>query len=75
MPPDPTTARELLDFYLEAGADALVGEEPVDRFAEIAPAPRAAVAPAAAKPAAGASVGAATTGRCAAAGCGGHGGA
>src|SRR3569623_1795169 len=52
MPPDPTTARELLDFYLEAGADALVGEEPVDRFAEIAPAPRAAVAPTAAKPAA-----------------------
>src|SRR6185503_6378390 len=52
MPPDPTTARELLDFYLEAGADALVGEEPVDRFAEIAPAPRAAAAPAAAKPAA-----------------------
>jgi uracil-DNA glycosylase len=27
------TARELLDFYLEAGADALVDEEPVDRFA------------------------------------------
>ena len=25
--------RQLLDFYLEAGADALVGEEPVDRFA------------------------------------------
>src|SRR3569832_1090041 len=52
MPPEPTTARELLDFYLEAGADALVGEEPVERFAEIAPAPRAAVAPTAAKPAA-----------------------
>lgn len=49
MPPDPTTARELLDFYLEAGADALVGEEPVDRFAEIVPAPRAAAAPAAPK--------------------------
>jgi uracil-DNA glycosylase len=29
---DPTS-RELLDFYLEAGADALIGEEPVDRFA------------------------------------------
>lgn len=27
------TTRELLDFYLEAGADALVGEEPVNRFA------------------------------------------
>ncbi len=26
-------ARELLDFYLEAGADALVGEAPVDRIA------------------------------------------
>jgi DNA polymerase len=34
------SARELLDFYLEAGADALVGEEPVDRFAiEAAPPP------------------------------------
>ena len=33
-------ARELLDFYLEAGVDAFVGEEPVDRFApESAPAP------------------------------------
>ena len=32
--------RQLLDFYLEAGADALVGEEPVDRFAATdAPAP------------------------------------
>ena len=28
------SARELLDFYLEVGADALVGEEAVDRFAE-----------------------------------------
>jgi uracil-DNA glycosylase family 4 len=34
MNPNPTpTARALLDFYLEAGADALVGEQPVDRFA------------------------------------------
>ncbi|MGN6573842.1 MAG: uracil-DNA glycosylase [Pseudolabrys sp.] len=48
MPPDPTTARELLDFYLEAGADALVGEEPVDRFAEVTAAPR--VAPKTAAP-------------------------
>ena len=32
---------DLLDFYLEAGADALLGEEPVDRFAaEEAPAAR-----------------------------------
>jgi DNA polymerase len=28
------SARELLDFYLEAGVDALVGETPVDHFAE-----------------------------------------
>ncbi|MEJ2623069.1 MAG: uracil-DNA glycosylase [Pseudolabrys sp.] len=27
------SARDLLDFYLEAGVDALVGEAPVDRFA------------------------------------------
>jgi len=34
MTPDRTkTAHELLAFYLEAGADALLGEEPVDRFA------------------------------------------
>jgi len=33
MPAPENTARQLLDFYLEAGADALVGEEPVDRFA------------------------------------------
>jgi uracil-DNA glycosylase family 4 len=41
-------ARELLDFYLEAGADALIGEEPVDRFAaiETAPAPARASHPA-----------------------------
>lgn len=30
-------ARELLDFYLEAGVDAVVGEEPVDHFAEETP--------------------------------------
>ena len=29
--------RELLDFYLEAGVDALVGESPVDRFAVAEP--------------------------------------
>ena len=28
-------ARDLIEFYLEAGADALVGEEPVDRFAAV----------------------------------------
>ena len=32
MPPQKPT-RDLLDFYAEAGVDALVGEEPVDRFA------------------------------------------
>jgi uracil-DNA glycosylase len=31
---DPQAARALLAFYLEAGADALVGEQPVDRMAE-----------------------------------------
>jgi DNA polymerase len=33
------TARELLAFYLEAGVDALVSEDPVDRFAPEAAAP------------------------------------
>ena len=28
------SARELVAFYLDAGVDALVGEEPVDRFAD-----------------------------------------
>jgi DNA polymerase len=33
-------ARELIAFYLDAGVDALLGEEPIDRFAdEVAPAP------------------------------------
>ena len=32
---DLKTARELIDFYLEAGADALLGEQPVDRFAAV----------------------------------------
>ena len=47
----PASARQLLDFYLEAGADALLGEAPVDRFAEPAPVSRtAAAAPAPSKP-------------------------
>jgi DNA polymerase len=33
VPVHEKSARDLLDFYVEAGADALVGEEPVDRFA------------------------------------------
>jgi uracil-DNA glycosylase len=38
MTPDHTkAARELLAFYLEAGADALLTEEPVDRFADREP--------------------------------------
>jgi DNA polymerase len=44
------SARDLLDFYREAGADALVGEQPVNRFADADAAPppvRAAVRPAA----------------------------
>jgi DNA polymerase len=45
-PTQDNSPRELLDFYLEAGADALIGEEAADRFAESAdlaaapPAPR-----------------------------------
>ncbi len=39
------SARDLLDFYVEAGADALVGEEAIDRFAA-AEAPIASPAPA-----------------------------
>lgn len=53
MTPAPElTARQLLDFYLEAGVDALVGEEAVDRFAAVdQPAPTARPPlPAAAKP-------------------------
>src|SRR5262245_14102937 len=39
MTPDRAlAARELLAFYLEAGADACIGEAPVDRFADPAPA-------------------------------------
>ena len=32
-------ARDLLDFYTEAGVDALIGEEPIDRFAMAEPPP------------------------------------
>ncbi len=34
MTPQAKDARELLAFYLDAGADALIGEEPVDRMAD-----------------------------------------
>jgi uracil-DNA glycosylase family 4 len=43
-------ARDILAFYLEAGVDAVVAEEAVDRFAEPAPAPRAAPAAPPAEP-------------------------
>src|SRR5215469_3454186 len=44
MTPDQTkAARDLLAFYIEAGADALIGEAPVDRFAD-QEAPRAVAA-------------------------------
>src|SRR5579864_6926039 len=40
MSSNPKDARELLAFYVEAGADALLGEDPVDRMAdEAAPPP------------------------------------
>jgi uracil-DNA glycosylase family 4 len=52
MPPDrDKAARELLAFYQEAGVDALLGEAPVDRFAD---APAAIAAPAPPLPAAAA---------------------
>jgi uracil-DNA glycosylase family 4 len=38
-------ARALIDFYLEAGVDALLGEQPVDRFAAAEPQPAPARAP------------------------------
>ena len=47
MPVHDLSPRQLLDFYLEAGADAAVGEEPVNRFAAVEPPP----APRAPKPA------------------------
>jgi DNA polymerase len=39
MPIEPKAARDILDFYAEAGVDALLGETPVDRFAADPPAP------------------------------------
>jgi len=42
IPAPDITARDLLEFYLDAGADAFIGEEAVDRFAAVeVPAPRA----------------------------------
>jgi uracil-DNA glycosylase len=48
MIPDPRpTARQLLAFYLEAGVDCALSDEPVDRLADpdLAPAPREAPSP------------------------------
>jgi len=47
MPPEPApTVQQLLAFYLEAGVDCALGDEPVNRLADpdAAPEPRAAVA-------------------------------
>ncbi|HXZ46516.1 MAG TPA: uracil-DNA glycosylase [Pseudolabrys sp.] len=40
-PERPATARDLLDFYVEAGVDALLGEIPINRFAAAEPPPAA----------------------------------
>jgi hypothetical protein len=51
MMPDRTDTQDILAFYSEAGVDALVGEDPIDRFAAIeAPIPAARIAPQAAPP-------------------------
>ena len=52
-PSDSKAARDLLAFYAETGVDALLGEEPVDRFAapEAPPAPVRAPQPIASSPA------------------------
>jgi uracil-DNA glycosylase len=44
MMPD-RSARALIEFYVEAGVDALIGEQPVDRFAAAEPPPAPARAP------------------------------
>ncbi len=46
MTPDGTrAARDILTFYVENGADAVIGEVPVDRFADPADSPATPVAP------------------------------
>jgi uracil-DNA glycosylase len=42
----PKAARELIAFYLDAGVDALLGEEPVNRMADAVTPPRLGAAPA-----------------------------
>src|ERR1700727_230644 len=41
MNPETKDARELIAFYLDSGADAFLGEEPVDRMADERPLPTA----------------------------------
>ena len=49
MTPAAKDARDLIAFYLDAGVDALLGEEPIDRFADQ---PQIRPSPAETKPAA-----------------------
>src|SRR5438132_10298302 len=53
MPPDPApTVQQLLAFYLEAGVDCALGDEPVNRLADpdLAPEPRTVAAPTTPRP-------------------------
>lgn len=50
IPASDINARDLIEFYLDTGVDALVGEEPVDRFAAVEAPPAPKPAPRAAAP-------------------------
>jgi DNA polymerase len=50
MPEPAPTLKELLAFYLEAGVDCALGDEPIDRLAEVDAVPAAAPAAAAMRP-------------------------
>ena len=50
MPEPAPTLKELLAFYLEAGVDCALGDEPIDRLAEVDAVPAAAPAAAATRP-------------------------
>ena len=50
MPEPAPTLKELLAFYLEAGVDCALGDEPIDRLAEVDAVPAAVPAAAAARP-------------------------
>ena len=45
IPAPDMNARDLIEFYLDAGADAFVGEEPVDRFAAASTTPSSFTSP------------------------------